>query len=57
MHVFDIRCQKIFENAQPVKVEFKFSENIPAEIYGYALGLTNRLVSISSDGQRMFDLN
>ena len=53
---FDIRYQKSFENAQPVKVEFKFSENIPAGIYGYALVLTNILASITSDGQRMFDL-
>ena len=57
IHVFDIRYQKNFENAQQVKKEFKFSENIPAGIYGYALVLTNRLVSISSDGQRIFDLN
>ena len=56
IYAFDIRYQKNFENAQPVKVEFKFSENIPAGIYGYALVLTNRLISISSDGQRMFDL-
>ena len=57
IYAFDIRNQKNFENAQPVKVEFKFSENIPAGVYGYALDLTNKLVSISSDGQRMFDLN
>ena len=57
IYAFDIRYQKNFENAQPVKVEFKFSENIPAGIYGYALVLTNKLLSISSDGQRMFDLN
>ena len=56
IYAFDIRYQKNFENAQPVKVEFKFSENIAAGIYGYALVLTNRLVSITSDGQRMFDL-
>ena len=56
IYAFDIRYQKNFENSQPVKVEFKFSENIPAGIYGYALVLTNRLVSITSDGQRMFDL-
>ena len=56
IYAFDIRYQTIFENAQPVKVEFKFSENIAAGIYGYALVLTNRLASISSDGQRMFDL-
>ena len=56
IYAFDIRYQKNFENAQPVKVEFKFSENIPAGIYGYALVLTNKLIPISSDGQRMFDL-
>ena len=57
IHAFDIRYQKNFENAQPVKVEFNFSENIPAGIYGYAFVLTYRLVSISSDSQRMFDVN
>ena len=56
IYAFDIRYQKIFENAQPVKVEFKFSENIVGGIYGYALLLKNRLVSITSDGQGMFDL-
>ena len=56
IYAFDIRYQKNFGNPQPVKVEFKFSENIPAGIYGYALVLTNRLASRTSDGQRMFDL-
>ena len=57
IYAFDIRYQKNFENAQPIKVEFKFSENIDAGIYGYALVLTNRLISITSDRQRMFDLS
>ena len=56
IYAFDIRYQKNFENSLPIKVEFKFSENIVGGIYGYALVLTNRLASISSDGQRMFDL-
>ena len=56
IHAFDIRYQKNFESSQPIKVEFKFDGVVPAGIYGYALVLTNRLVSISSDGQRMFDL-
>ena len=56
MYVFDIRYQKIFESSQPIKVEFKFDGVIPAGIYGYALVLTNKLISISNDGQRMFDL-
>ena len=53
---FDIRYQKDFESSRPIKVEFKFDGVVPAGIYGYALVLTNRLISISSDGQRMFDL-
>ena len=56
IYAFEIRYQKSFENAQPVKVEFKFSENVVAGIYGYALVLTNKLIFISSDSQRMFDL-
>ena len=55
LYVFDIRYQKSLETAQPVNVEFKFSEDVPARIYGYALVLTNKLVSISSDGQRHFN--
>ena len=56
IHAFDIRYQKIFESGQSVKVEFLFDGIVPIGIYGYALVLTNRLVSINSDGQRMFDL-
>ena len=56
IYAFDIRYQKNFERSQPIKVEFKFDEVVPAGIYGYALVLTNRLISINSDGQRMFDL-
>ena len=55
IYAFDIRYRRFFESAQPVKLEFKFSENIPAGIYGYALVSTNRLASITTDGQRMFD--
>ena len=56
LYVFDLRYQKNFESAQPIRVEFKFDGVIPAGIYGYALVLTNKLISISSDGQRHFDL-
>ena len=56
IHCFDIRYQKCYESGQSVKVKFKFDGVIPAGIYGYALVLTNRIFSISSDGQRMFDL-
>ena len=56
LYVFDIRFQKNFTNSQPIKVEFKFEGFVPKDINGYALVLTNKLVSISSDGQRHFDL-
>ena len=56
IYAFDIRYQKNFEISQPIKIEFKFDGVVPAGIYGYALVLTNKLISISSDGQRMFDL-
>ena len=56
LYVFDIRYQKNFESAQPKKVESKFDGVVPAGIYGYALVLTEKLVSISSDNQRHFNL-
>ena len=56
IYAFDIRYHKNFESSQPIKVEFKFDGVVSAGIYGYALVLTNKLISISSDGQRMFDL-
>ena len=55
LYVFDIRYQKNFTNSQPIKVEFKFEGVVPNDINGYALVLTNKLVSVSSDGQRHFD--
>ena len=56
IHVFDIRYQKKYQSGQSVKIEFKLDKIVPAGVYGYALVLTNRLVSISSDGQCMLDL-
>ena len=56
LYVFDMRYPKSLENAQPIKVEIKFDGVIPDGSYGYALVLTNKRISISSDGQRHFDL-
>ena len=52
----DIRYQKNYSATQPIKKEFKFDGVVPNIVNGYALVLTNKLVSISSDGQRHFDL-
>ena len=56
LYVFDIRYQKIYTASQPIKVEIKFDGVVPNDVNGYANVLTNKLVSISSDGQRHFDL-
>ena len=53
---FDLRYQKNFESSQPIKVEYNFDGVVPTGIYAYGLVLTIKLISISSDGQRMFDL-
>ena len=55
IYVFDIRYQKNYTASQPNKVEFKFDGVVPNNVNGNALVLTNKLVSISSDGQRHFD--
>ena len=56
LYVFDIRFQKNFTAFQPIKIEFKCPENVPAGICGYALVLTNEKNSFGSDGQRHFVL-
>ena len=56
LYVFEKRYQKNCESAQLVKVEFKFDGIVRAGMYGYALVLTNKLISISSNGQHHFDL-
>ena len=56
LYVFDIRCQENFTALQPNKVEFKFDAVVPNDINGYALVLTNQLVTVSSDGQKHFHL-
>ena len=56
LYVSDIRYQKFFGSTHPIKVELKFDGVLPAGIYGYALVLTNKSISISSDRQRHFNL-
>ena len=56
LYVSDIRYQKNSTSSQPTDVKFKFDGVVPNDVNRYALVLTNRLVSISSDGQRHFDL-
>ena len=55
LFVFDIQNHKNYTASQSIKVEFKFNGVVPNNFNGYALVLTNKLVSIRSDGQRHFD--
>ena len=58
LYVFDIRHHQYYSSAPPVKVTFDFRPAVPAgtNLIGYALLLTNKKISISSDVQRQFDL-
>ena len=58
LYVFDIRHHQDYTSAQPIKVSFDFSPAVRAasNLFGYALFLRNKLVPVSSVGQRQFDL-
>ena len=49
LYVLDIRYPKNYTASQPIKVEIKIDGLVPNNVNGYALVLTNKLVSISSD--------
>ena len=55
-YVFKIRYQEVCTATQTVQVEAKFSDGVDSGVIGCALVVTNRLVSVSSDGRRHFDL-
>ena len=56
LYVFDIRYQENFTVAHPIEVDFKIDGGVPNDMNGYALVLTDSMVSVSSDGQRRYDL-
>ena len=56
-YVFDLSKQNDNIASQPIRLEFKFNAAIDvADYIAYALVLTPKLISISCDGQRHFDL-
>ena len=56
-YVFDLSKQKDQIASQPIRLELKFNAAFGvADCIAYALVLTRKLISISSDGQRHFDL-
>ena len=57
--VFDLRAQKENPSAQPIRVNFKFRAGFDHTANNYqavALVLTQKIISVSSDGQRQFDI-
>ena len=58
LFVSDIRHHQNVSSAQTIKVRFDSRPAVPAErnLIGYALLLTDKLVSASSDGRRQLDL-
>ena len=56
-YVFDMQYQQNFTASQPIKFDIKVNGFVLNDINGYALVLNNKLISISSDGQRHFDLS
>ena len=56
IYVFNRNYQQNFTTSQPTKVEYKFDGVVSNNINGYALVLTNKLVSVNSNGQRHSDL-
>ena len=52
LDVFDMRYHEKFTATQRVNVDFKFDGVVSKVINGYALVLTNELVSICNDGKR-----
>ena len=53
LYVFDIRHYQDYSSVQPIKVRFDYRPAVPAatNLIGYGLFLTNKLMSVSSDGQ------
>ena len=59
LYVFDLRAQKDNPSAQPIRVNFKFRTAYDAVANNYqavALVLTHKIISLSSDGVRQFDV-
>ena len=57
--VFDLRAQKDNPSAQPISIHFKLRagyDAVPTNYQATALVLTQKVVSVSSDGARQFDI-
>ena len=55
IYVFDTRYQSDHIAPQPIQVNFKFSAAV-ADVICQALVLTRKVISVSSDGNKMVDI-
>ena len=55
-YVLEIRYQENVTVAQTIKVEFLPDGDVSADMHGFTLMITNKVVSRSSEGKRQFDL-
>ena len=56
LYVFGMRYRTNFTVAQPVKIKFNIDEVVLADFNGYALILTNKQLSVTSDEQKYFEI-
>ena len=52
---FDIGFQKLYSSAQPINVNSKFKDKVPAGTNGYAIIVTIKLLSIGGDCRKDCD--
>ena len=56
LYIFDIRYQQIFIASQPIKKEFIIDGVVFNDVNGYFLEIAKKLVPLSSNRQKPFDL-
>ena len=55
IYVFDTRYQSDHIGLQQIQLNFKFSAAV-ADVICHALALTRKVISVNSDGNKMFDI-
>ena len=55
IYVFDMRFQRDHIGPQRIQLNFKFSAAV-ADVICHALVLTRKVISVSSDGNKMVDI-
>ena len=59
LYIFDIKYQKEHLSAQEITIDFQFRQGYDVKalnMTAYALVLKNKMISVSTDGSKMFDI-